>query len=271
MQADPMKWLYHKLAPETLRKLVSKLRQGEVMFPLSSVSRKEFQRLTRYYPRYHPGTLYKAVGFYMILNMIKKHSVVGDIVECGVGIGESLIVLGMCDRQCKLGRRLYGYDSFQGFPEPSKYDVSVRNPQKGDLWGDTSLDHVRQNFIDAGLSDFSKEQVNLIQGFFDETLLRASDPDTIAFLHLDVDLYDSYKICAEVLGPRVTGLIQYDEYNSPKWPGATRAINECLLKLDHTLFFSSNVRLGSCMYRNESTTITPYQGAKKFSANAKNT
>lgn len=141
--------------------------------------------------------------------------------------------------QLQLGRRLYGFDSFEGFPEPSKYDESHRNPKKGDLWSETSVDHIKQHFIDKGLEDFLKKYVLLVQGFFDKTLHLVSGLDKISFLNLDVDLYDSYRICMQTFGPRVSGLILYDEYNSPKWPGATRAINKTLPELNHFLFFSA--------------------------------
>jgi hypothetical protein len=45
-------------------------------------------------------------------------------------------------------------------------------------------------------------------------------------------------MCLQHLGPRVTGVIVYDEYASPKWPGATRAIDEQLPLLNHRLFKS---------------------------------
>ena len=66
----------------------------------------------------------------------------------------------------------------------------------------------------------------------------SQDPARIALLNLDVDLYESYCDCLRHLGPRVTGVIVYDQYRSPKWPGATQAVDECLPSIAHTLFYS---------------------------------
>lgn len=177
----------------------------------------------------------------MVLHTVRKHNLKGDVVECGVGKGHSLYVIGSFMNQLHLRCQLYGFDSFEGFPEPSKYDESSRNPKKGE-WNETSVDYVKQIFISMGLEDFLKKYVSLVQGFFDKTLHLVSDLDTISFLNLDVDLYDSYKICMQTFGPRVSGLILYDEYNSPNFPGAARAINETLPELNHILFFSELIQ-----------------------------
>ena len=56
-------------------------------------------------------------------------------------------------------------------------------------------------------------------------------------LHLDCDLYQSYKDSLEFLYPKVVrnGIIAFDEYVNEEWafPGAVKAINE---------FFGENVK-----------------------------
>lgn len=222
--------ILRRILQRRLRRLIN-----GTTFPLSFRSRKKYYALAGYYPPTY--SLRKIVGFYMVLHALRKHSIEGDIVECGVGRGHSFYIIGYFINQLQLGRRLYGFDSFEGFPEPVKHDESPRNPRKGGLWNETSVDHIKQHFIDRGLEDFLK-YVLLVQGFFDKTLHLVSGLDKISFLNLDVDLYDSYRICMKTLGPRVSGLILYDEYNTPRWPGATRAINEILPELNHILFFS---------------------------------
>lgn len=199
---------------------------------------KLINAFTIYPPLYRPSYLQRIVGFYEVLHALRKHSIEGDIVECGVGMGHSFYIIGSFINQLQLGCKLYGFDSFEGFPEPSKYDESPRNPKKGE-WSKTSVDYVKQVFISVGLEDFLKKYTSLMQGFFDETLHLVPDLDTISFLNLDVDLYDSYRICMKTFGPRVSGLILYDEFNETNWPGATRAINETLPELNHILFFSA--------------------------------
>ena len=54
------------------------------------------------------------------------------------------------------------------------------------------------------------------------------------FLHLDVDLYSSYKICLENLWENVIdgGIVLFDEYHDKKWPDAKYAIDEFFNKKD---------------------------------------
>jgi predicted O-methyltransferase YrrM len=78
----------------------------------------------------------------------------------------------------------------------------------------------------AGLE---KDGISLIIGFLGQSL-----PEyrgllaPISLLHLDVDLYDSYKVALENLWEAVSpgGIVIFDEYRHPKWPGATIAIDD---------------------------------------------
>lgn len=145
----------------------------------------------------------------------------GTIVECGVGMGRSLLYLANAGK----GRAVWGFDSFQGFPEPAPEDSSSRTPQKGD-WAGTSPKDVQQVLKAAGVPT---ENVHLIPGFFPDSF-SAYDGSPIALLHIDVDLYQSYKDCLDFFYPFVVkgGVILFDEYNDANWPGATKAIDEFL-------------------------------------------
>jgi hypothetical protein len=68
--------------------------------------------------------------------------------------------------------------------------------------------------------------VRLVKDFFDKTL--SSYEGRIALLHLDGDLYESYKVSLEALYDKVVsgGIIMFDEYADPRWLGARKAIDE---------------------------------------------
>ena len=68
--------------------------------------------------------------------------------------------------------------------------------------------------------------MKLVKGFFDQTL--SSYEGKIALLHLDGDLYESYKVSLNVLYRKVVrgGIIMFDEYADPRWVGARKAIDE---------------------------------------------
>jgi hypothetical protein len=166
----------------------------------------------------------------------------GDVVECGVGKGRTMLYLAFSSFIESKKRKVWGFDSFEGFPEPAPEDKSYRNPQKGD-WSDTSVEMVLGQLRRAGIpSDFIATNVSLVKGFFPETFKQF--PQTkIALLHVDVDLYQSYKDVLEYFYPYVVenGLILFDEYNEEKWPGAKQAVDEFLKEQGQTLQFDTSV------------------------------
>ncbi len=157
----------------------------------------------------------------------------GDVVECGIGHGKSLLSWAYLCINEGGNRKIWGFDSFEGFPEPKEQDASPRRPAKGE-WGGVSLPDMLNMLFKAGLEKFwVTSNVTLVKGFFDESLEKYSG-DKIALLHLDVDLYGSYKTSLEALYPKVIdgGIIAFDEYMGTrehyKFPGAKKAIDEFL-------------------------------------------
>lgn len=155
----------------------------------------------------------------------------GDVVECGVGRGHSLLMLASLVRDEGAGRKIWGFDSFEGFPEPAEEDRSHRNPKKGE-WGDTQVVEVRNLLLQGALDrEFVRSQVTLVKGFFEDSLPKYRG-DAIALLHLDVDLYESYLAALRELYPKVVhgGVVAFDEYMGTtehlNFPGAQRAIDE---------------------------------------------
>ena len=122
-------------------------------FKSSDNKRTQYKRLRNFYPPFYQE---KTLGIYSILKYINNYKIDGDIIECGVGRGVSLFTMGNISNLIGLDRKLYGFDSFEGFPEPTQEDRSYRNPQKGE-WGDTSLQHVAEHFRSTGFGILQKE------------------------------------------------------------------------------------------------------------------
>ena len=155
----------------------------------------------------------------------------GDVVECGVGAGVTFLFwASLC---CYEGarRRVWGFDSFEGFPAPTIEDASPRNLQKGELA--VSTPHtITELLVSSGFSEeWVRSYVTLVKGFFEESLPKYTGKQ-IALLHLDADLYESYKTSLEELYAKVQkgGVIAFDEYMGTfehiHFPGARRAIDE---------------------------------------------
>ncbi|MFT7507217.1 MAG: hypothetical protein ACI92I_000360 [Acidimicrobiales bacterium] len=185
-------------------------------------------RLSYFGLEFKPGVKRR---FYLRRMLRRVSKMEGDIVECGVGKMVTFQMFATYLQNNNSSRKLWGFDSFEGFPEPTPEDVSPRNPQKGE-WKVIEEDDVAKFLLIQGFdSQWISSQIKTIKGFFKDTL-PADDVSQIALLHLDVDLYDSYKTCLEHLFPKVVpgGVVLFDEYkhesDSYKFPGAQKAIDE---------------------------------------------
>jgi predicted O-methyltransferase YrrM len=153
----------------------------------------------------------------------------GDVIECGVYRGASIVRLARVLKEQAPDKTLFGLDSFQGFPEdkvetcdvgPLRTLAGVKGKFK--FCGDTP-DRLQRIFQAYDV------RAELVPGYFADTLPRFAGHQ-FCFIHLDVDLYASYKECLAALYDRLTpgGVIVFDEWNYDAWPGSTLAIKEFL-------------------------------------------
>ncbi len=163
---------------------------------------------------------------YFYEHMRTIQGITGDIVECGVGWGRSMLAISIAMQALNEKRMIYGFDSFEGFPEPTIEDLPGK-AKRGHY--KTRQDSVFKHFLNSGLSaDFIAMNIRLVPGFFVDSL-RQYHGEKVAMLHLDVDIYSSYKETLEFFYPKVVagGIIAFDEYQSAeKYPGARKAIDE---------------------------------------------
>jgi hypothetical protein len=154
----------------------------------------------------------------------------GDIVECGVAAGSSLALLTSLTRANGQCRHVWGFDSWAGLPSPDARDLGVGSVAAAGIFAEASPEKVMDELAAYGLDAATTARlVRLVPGFFAETL--PAYEGEIALLHVDVDLYQSYRDCLECLWPRVQpgGIVAFDEYGEPdSWPGARRAVDEFL-------------------------------------------
>ena len=164
-----------------------------------------------------------------IFELIEKtRNVAGDLAECGVWRGQSLVPMGVYLQQRGIPKWIYGFDSFGGFPGSVVQDKKLGGAnsewKEPGCMSDTSIDVVRSK-----LAQFGVWNVELIKGFFENTLVSYSS-HLFSFVHLDCDTYSSYKQCLDFFYPRMSsgGIILLDEYNDPPWPGCNRAVDDFL-------------------------------------------
>ena len=72
-----------------------------------------------------PLTVPKVEQICFFRDIIKKtKDLEGDIVECGVGHGRSLLMLTTLNNTFEK-KKLYAFDSFEGFPDPKEYEKKL--------------------------------------------------------------------------------------------------------------------------------------------------
>ena len=153
----------------------------------------------------------------------------GDIAECGVFRGETILPIGAYLRARKPQAHVFGFDSFEGFGKEIEIDLRLggaefEEKRLGGL-GDTSLSLLQRKIQRWRL----ESRVTLVKGFFENTLGNFADR-TFSFVHLDCDIYKSYETCLEFFYRRMPsgGIILLDEYNDLPWPGCNKAVDEFL-------------------------------------------
>jgi hypothetical protein len=165
-----------------------------------------------------------------ILELVDRVTdVPGDVAECGVFRGRTLLAVALYLRQHGSSKRVCGFDSFAGFDDSIKIDIGMGGAdtdenRKVGGFSDTSAELVRSRARRLGLTN-----IELAEGYFSTTLPRYLDRH-FSFVHLDCDTYSSYTECLAFFYPRVPqgGVILFDEYNDPPWPGCNQAVDEYL-------------------------------------------
>ena len=156
-------------------------------------------------------------------------SLPGNVAECGVWQGSTLLPTGLFLRRRAPTKRLVGFDSFRGLNETVSRDVVLGgdDDERKHVGGfsNTSYEAVNNRVREFGLADTA----TLVPGYFQNTLAGYAD-SSFCFVHLDCVIYESYRACLEFFYPRLVagGVILLDEYNDPPWPGCTLAVDEFL-------------------------------------------
>lgn len=141
---------------------------------------------------------------------ISRVSVQGLFLEFGVYKGDTIRFIA---NQVKKNQ-VYGFDSFEGLKEPWIYR------EKG------AFSDVKGEFPEV------PDNVQLIKGFFQDTLEKFKEDNNlpIAFLHIDSDLYSSASYILNILSSNIISgtVIVFDEFfNYPNWKkGEYKAWNE---------------------------------------------
>ena len=164
----------------------------------------------------------------------------GCVVECGVHHGGGLMAwakLSAALEPYALDRRVFGFDTFEGFPSVAEKDLSqVANDQTKVGGLATSYDvHAELTELIAEFDGNrflnQLEKVFLVKGDAMKTIPAFAEEHPyvlVSLLFLDFDLYEPTRVALEHFLPRMPkgAILAFDELNNPWWPGETRAALE---------------------------------------------
>ena len=234
-----MRYLKNKLL-ELIKRIINFINRQK-----SDQSENELIRICKSYEfnRTSENTLWDT--FYLV-KQVFLNKTQGDLVECGVETGHSLVLFQKIIEHYKLKNiKIYGYDTFEGTPLPGsedkdKYGKLLMHHYENKTidkntsgWNNVSLSEVRSNFYN---NTRSNNNLQLIKGKVEDTLLdKKNIPQKISLLKLDTNLYESTKTQLNILSPLVQkgGIIIIDNYFN--YSGIKKAVDEYFEKKNYLI------------------------------------
>ena len=198
---------------------------------------KTDQSIVNLYAQYSMTSDLRRSALLKSFHYIKDNKIKGDFVECGVWQGGNIMALKHLENIYKTNNKIYGYDTFLGMSEPTKYDVKItdgtiatnkfekfKDDDEFSEWDKCTIEKVTENFAKHNLG---MNNLKLVKGKVENTLLVKSNlPENISLIRLDTDFYESTKIELEILYPLLSkgGVLIIDDYGA--WQGAKKAVDE---------------------------------------------
>jgi hypothetical protein len=194
------------------------------------------------YHKVMKNTMTSAARVYSLIEAVKyveKFNIEGDIVECGVWKGGSMMAVAETLKQNNnFERTLYLYDTFEGMSEPTEHDKTFYGETAADalnagldkeknlIWAYSSLETVKAGMRTTGYPEL---KIKYVKGKVEDTIPNTL-PQKIAILRLDTDWYESTLHEMIHLYPLLVkgGVLILDDYGH--WEGAKKAVNEYLEK-----------------------------------------
>jgi O-methyltransferase len=205
------------------------------------------------FEKWKPYTCLSVERFYNIFKSIEyiAHSgIPGDIIECGVFLGGSIVGAAQFAKHFGIeDRRFYMFDTFEGFPISTiETDISGAAQDLSSLKiFNNSFRHIVERNIE--ISSISKAQFTLVQGKVEETLKRDRDIQEVAYLRLDTDYFASTLVELEILYPKLSqgGVFIIDDYGH--FEGARAAVDSFFQRLDRQPLLQRIDYTGRCGVR----------------------
>ena len=211
---------------------------GNIFEQCTDSTEIKLENFPKYVRRQH---LKRFLALYEIFKMVLP--IKGSIVECGVFRGFGFMSWAKLSTMLEpenFTRRIYGFDSFSGFPSIGNKDENIRDsnvvahPKTGDLCSNS------KDELEALVAEYDNDRflghmdkAHLIAGDACETIPNFVEEYphlVVSLLFLDFDLYEPTKCAIEQFVPRMPkgSILAFDELDNPIWPGETQALLDTL-------------------------------------------
>jgi hypothetical protein len=214
----------------------SEQREGARNQALFAASPSPWETKLENFPKYvRRQNLTRFLALYEIFKRVLP--VKGSVVECGVNHGFGLMTwakLSAILEPVNLTRRIYGFDTFEGFPGVDAQDRSASSDhvKAGDLAADV-YDELEQlvEIYDSTRYLGHVAKVKMVRGDATRTIPTFIDDNphlVVSLLYMDFDLYAPTQTALKHFLPRMPAgaILAFDELDNPLWPGETIAMLE---------------------------------------------
>lgn len=216
---------------DNIIKIISKSKK-ELIIPFDFT--KDFVEIYEKCKNFTMTSLESMFSLYKSIEYISRNGIAGDIVECGVWRGGSMMICALTLLKMKdTKRKLYLYDTYQGMSEPTHHDVRSYDgfearikydlfKKKGEKWVYTPLEKVKENLYST---KYPKDNLIFVEGKVEDTIPNII-PENISLLRLDTDWYEStyHELKYLYLKLSVNGILILDDYGH--WKGAKEATDK---------------------------------------------
>lgn len=146
----------------------------------------------------------------------------GDIAECGVFAGDTSFEFTRYLEAMNIPKRVHMFDSFNGLPDiiiAEEHGTPAGGPVPGKFACQLSTVSSKMKLL---------TQYELHPGLFSDTFPLFDQP--LCFIHADADLYESTVQIIDLADRCLVdeGVVVFDDYGSPYYPGVRLAIQHAL-------------------------------------------
>ena len=147
----------------------------------------------------------------------KTKNIKGDIIEFGIWNGNNLFIIKKFVDYYKMKKKVFGFDNFSGFPNPTK----LRKIKKGKYIG-------RPQLINKIIKFFKLKKIEIINDDIINLDKYNNKFKKLSFVYVDCNIYEVVKKILFKIDSKLShgGIIAFDEAQHPDQKGEGKALME---------------------------------------------